>query len=399
MALSLKVLELVPASNKESALALVTALGGVTALITNPLFGGMSDRTRSRFGRRRPWIVGGVCVALLGAGVMLLSSSIPLLALGWIIAQAGYNATFAALNAMLAEQVPDEERGKASGIFGAASGLGSLSAFVLAALFASNLPMMFLAMPTVAVIVVALVCLVVKDPLPQGSIPRLTLRSTMTSFLFNPSKSPSFAYLLLQRAIMQTGYTLIQAFGLYFLMLRMGMNTKDATQLTLLAGIITLVLMSAVSWGVGFIASRRGRYGPYLFVSIALMATSMILTAFTNQVPVYLVGVFLSGIAMGTYYSVDLALIMRTLPAGQEGKYLGIFNMAKTLPQSVAPAIAPLLLLIGNGDPIAGGDKNYLALYLCAAGTVLLSTFAIVGFRTVLNRPTTSTTDQEDSLT
>ncbi|MFF5794727.1 MFS transporter [Paeniglutamicibacter sp. NPDC012692] len=393
VALSLKVLELVPVGQKEVSIALVTALGGATALITNPLFGGMSDRTRSRFGRRRPWIATGILVGSVGAGMMLAAPSVLVLALGWMVAQAGYNATFAALNAMLAEQVADEDRGKASGIFGAASGLGMLSAYGLAAVFATSLPMLFLAMPLVSVAIVTAVCIVIKDPLPVGDIPRVTLRSILTSFVFSPKEAPTFAFVALQRFVMQTGYTLVSAFGLYFLMLRMNMSAAAATQLSLLVGILTLVVMSVVSWGTGFLASRRGRYGSYLVTAILFMAASLLISAFSNNLVLYLFGVLLSGIAMGIYFSVDLALVMRTLPAGKEGKFLGIFNMAKTLPQTIAPAIAPLLLLVGSGDPIAGGDKNYMALYLFAATAVLLSFLTIVGFRSVLNRPTAPADD------
>ncbi|UQV19154.1 MFS transporter [Brevundimonas albigilva] len=35
--------------------------GAVTAAISNVVVGALSDRTRSRFGRRRPWIAAGAC--------------------------------------------------------------------------------------------------------------------------------------------------------------------------------------------------------------------------------------------------------------------------------------------------------------------------------------------------
>lgn len=388
VALSLKVLELVPADQKEGALALVTAVGGATALITNPLFGGLSDRTRSRYGRRRPWIVIGIVVGLIASALMLTATSIPMLAAAWVLAQAGYNAVFAALNAMLAEQIPDADRGRASGIFGAASGLGPLAAYVLAALYAKSLPMMFLAMPAVATVLVIGVCLVVKDPPAlAGGLPGSSIRSVLGSFAFNPRRVPAFAFVALQRLVMQTGYTLVGAFGLYFVMLRLAMTTVEATQLTLATGMVTLVLMASVSWAVGFLASRSGKYGPFLFASMGAMVASLIISAFATDLPMYLIGVVLSGIAMGGYYAIDLALAMRTLPKGEEGKFLGIFNMAKTVPQTIAPAFAPMLLLIGDGDPLAGGDKNYLALYLFAAAAVIASVLAVRGFRTILNPP------------
>ncbi|MER6988575.1 MFS transporter [Saccharopolyspora hirsuta] len=65
--MALRVAEVAP-QHKESTLGLVLGVGAVLAMIANPLFGRLSDRTRSRFGRRRPWLVGTAAVAaLLGA--------------------------------------------------------------------------------------------------------------------------------------------------------------------------------------------------------------------------------------------------------------------------------------------------------------------------------------------
>src|SRR5215469_18414243 len=48
--------------NKALALAIVVGPGLIVALIANPLFGLLSDRTSSRFGRRRPYILGGTAL-------------------------------------------------------------------------------------------------------------------------------------------------------------------------------------------------------------------------------------------------------------------------------------------------------------------------------------------------
>jgi MFS family permease len=38
----------------------VLSIGAFFALASNPFFGRLSDRTTSRFGMRRPWLIGGV---------------------------------------------------------------------------------------------------------------------------------------------------------------------------------------------------------------------------------------------------------------------------------------------------------------------------------------------------
>lgn len=68
--LALQAAELAPPGmSKESVLAWVTGLGAAVSLVANPLFGALSDRTTSRFGRRTPWIAAGV---LGGAAALCL---------------------------------------------------------------------------------------------------------------------------------------------------------------------------------------------------------------------------------------------------------------------------------------------------------------------------------------
>lgn len=387
VSLSLKVLQLVPESQKEGALGLVTALGALAALVANPIFGHLSDRTRSRFGRRRPWLIGGVVGGVLAAVLMAVAPSIPVLVVAWVLSQAAYNATLASLSALLADQVPEEQRAKASGIFGAIGFLGMVPAMLVAAFFASNLTIVVLAMPIVAVIIVAIVCLVIPDPpIERGDGERGSIAQVFRAFLFNPAKAPMFTLVWVQRATMQFGFTVVSTFGLFYLMIRLDMDQVAAASLTSTAALAGAALNFVAAFACGYLASRRGNYAPFIIGSALLMALSLLLKAFTQDLSVFWVSTLLAGFALGAYYAVDLALAMRTLPVGEEGKYLGIFNVAKTLPQSIAPAIAPLVVLIGGSDPVVGGEKNYTALYLVAAAAVLASLLTLPGLRRVLRR-------------
>ncbi|MCZ9881632.1 MFS transporter [Arthrobacter sp. B2a2-09] len=387
VSLSLKVLQIVPASGKESALGLVTAIGAICAMLANPLFGVLSDRTAGRFGRRRPWIIGGTVAGLGAALVMAFATNLPILIIGWALSQIAYNATLAALSALLADQIPEAQRAKASGIFGAFGFLGLVPAMIVAALFATQLSVVILAMPVFAVAVVAVICIFLNDPpAERNTIPAPSLGGLLTSFFFNPLRVRMFTLVWIQRFAMQFGYTVISTFGLFYLMLRLNMEQSTAAALTSVATLASAALNVLAAFVCGYLASRRGHYGPFIAGSAVLMAASLLLKAFTGDLVVFWVATVLAGLALGVYYAVDLALAMRTLPTGEEGKFLGIFNMAKTLPQSIAPALAPFVVLIGGSDPVAGGDKNYVALYLVAAGAVLLSLVMLPALRPVLGR-------------
>ncbi|MFZ4894757.1 MFS transporter [Plantibacter sp. Mn2098] len=387
VALSLRVLDLVPEAGKESALAVVTAVGAVAALISNPVFGHLSDRTTSRFGRRRPWIVVGTLIGLGGSILAAAAPTLPVLVIAWAIAQIGYNATTASLSGLLADQIPDEQRAKASGLFGAFGFLGLVPALALATLFAGNLTLLMLTMPVIAVVVTFIVCASIPDaPISRADSAPIRLRQVAASMVVNPFAHPLFSLAWLQRFAMQFGYTIVGTFGLFYLMLRLGMTAQHAAPLVTLSTLVGAALNFIAAFGGGYLAARKGNFMPFLVGSAVLLAVSLLMKAFTDSLLIFWISTALGGFALGCYYAVDLAIALRTIPERDAGRYLGVFNIAKTLPQSLAPVAAPFVIMIGGTDPIAGGEKNYAALYVVAAVLVLASLATVPWLRPVLKR-------------
>jgi MFS family permease len=133
-------------------LAMVIAPGLLVALLGNPLFGLLSDRDRSRFGRRRPYIFWGTLLntgglAVMAVGPLLvgrggsgnpLAPSLLTLMGGLMIAQVGNNAAAAPFHALLPDIVPPEQRGTASGVMGLANMLGVVCGAIVGLVFPFN---------------------------------------------------------------------------------------------------------------------------------------------------------------------------------------------------------------------------------------------------------------------
>jgi MFS family permease len=118
----------------------------------------------------------------------------------------------------------------------------------------------------------------------------------------------------------------------------------------------------------GWFSDKVRRRKPFVLLSALLYALGILLVALAPSIPAFLLAIALTGIGQGVYVAIDLALAAAVLPEGgrQAGKDLGVFTIAEVLPFTVAPALAPLLLVIGGGG-------NYPALFLAAA------VFAFVG--------------------
>ncbi len=114
------------ASSWPGTLALLVGPGLLVALLANPLFGYLSDRTRLRWGRRLPYILGGTFVNIIALGIMARAPSLLVLIGGLMLAQLGNNAAAAPFHALLPDLVSEQQRGKASGFMGLGQMLGSI---------------------------------------------------------------------------------------------------------------------------------------------------------------------------------------------------------------------------------------------------------------------------------
>ncbi|MGP3535664.1 MFS transporter [Microbacterium sp. RD1] len=355
---------LVPAGERATVLATALALGSLTALVTNPVFGWLSDRTPGRLGRRRPWLIAGAVVGAVAIGGLATADSIAALTTWWVLAQAAYNAVLAASAALLADLVPEEQRASASGLFTAGAFVGALPPLLLATLVPSQLTAVSFVMPGLALVAAA-----ASFALPDRGArpPRHGERPARVRV------PRAFVAVWVQRLAMQSAFALATAFTLYLIVDRM---TGDAVAATPVATLATLVGGGAIVVGAlvgGAWASRRGRSLPFLVFGAGGLAVAALIRAGAATPVLLWVAAGVGGLAMGVYLSANLALALRTLPPGRGGSYLGMLNVAETVPGVIAPGVAALLLRIGGADPIAGPGDDYVALYLTAAALALLS--------------------------
>ncbi|MFI9551820.1 MFS transporter [Nonomuraea endophytica] len=372
--LSLKANEIDPAA-KESVLGVVTAVGALAAFLLNPVFGHLSDRTRSRYGRRRPWIMAGLAGGVPAAVVMATATGTAQLLVGWLLAQASYNAALAALSAVIADRVPPEQQATVSGLFGAAGFAGVTPGLVLVGLLPGNVAALFLIPAAAGALGGLLAWRMLRDDTVVPEAAPVNPRSVLSSMVFDPRLSPSFTVVWVQRFLLQFANALIGTFGLFYLMTRLEMSTAAAAALVSVTGLLSLVLNVIAAGVSGRLASRTRAYRAFIVVAGVLLTGSMLVKMVADTVwPIYL-ATGLAGIGLGVFYAVDLALVIRVMPSSADSaRYLGVFNIAKALPQSIAPAVAPLLLAVGS-DPVASAaDKNYFLLFCGGAVAALIAT-------------------------
>ncbi len=370
--LPLRVNSLVGIQQAPKSLGLVAGIGALVSMFGNPFFGRMSDRTWSRLGMRRPWMVIGLVGGTLGILVVALAPNIPVVLVGWCLAQLFFNALLAALIAVLPDQVPRAQRGLVSGVLGVCLPIAAVSGTLLVKLFTGHPVATFLVPCAIGGFFILLFAVALNDRrLARAARPAWSLREFASTFYVRPRTSPDFAWAFASRFMFLLAYALLTTYEAYFLLSKIGTAAAEVPQQIFLGTLAQSVLIVAASLSAGKLSDWTGRRKIFVFIASIVYGLAMFAVAIASNFNGFVVGMAISGLGFGIYTAVDLALVADVLPSKDNvAKDLGVFNIAGALPFSLAPAGAPVILAIGGG--------NYGVLY-AAAGI-----FAIVGAVAIL---------------
>ncbi|HJZ28426.1 MAG TPA: MFS transporter [Streptosporangiaceae bacterium] len=144
--------------------------------------------------------------------------------------------------------------------------------------------------------------------------------------------------------------------------------------LYMVAGLCAVIVAASLLGGK--ISDRTGRRKIFVLAASVVYGLALFVIAIASDFSGFLVGMAISGLGFGVYAAVDLALVVDVLPDKRNAaKDLGVFNIAGALPFSLAPAIAPAILVIGGG--------SYGVLYMVAGLCAVIGAFAILPVRRV----------------
>ncbi len=368
------------ADGKETALAVVTGIGVIGSVIGNPLAGALSDRTTSRFGRRRPWMLGGSLLGFVGLVLMPNMTSIFTLTLVWLAVQFAVNAAYAGLTATIPDQVPVRQRGVASGLVGLAQALGPVVGVGLVSFVVVSLTGGSYLTAVLFVLLVLPIIFVLKDPqLPEDQKPPFHLGAFIKSFWVSPKAHPDFGWAWLARFLVSLSIAMATIYLLFFLTDHLGFDDETAgqRQTVLLALYAGGTMLTAVIGG--YISDRMGKRKMFVIIASFIIALAGFILAFVPKGQggwgLTMIAALILGIGYGWYLAVDQALITQVLPtAGDRAKDLGVINIANSMPQVLAPVMAAVLVTQLGG---------YTSLFLAVAIITIAGAIAIVPIKSV----------------
>lgn len=388
---------------KGQTLGIVLAFGAFVSMVVAPIFGALSDRIVTPFGRRRPWIVLGTVMNIIGLfGLAYFPrandmSSLPLYILAFIWVEFWNNVATAPYSALIPDVVPKDQRGSASGWYGMMNILGTMVAvlapFLLTANGVTDITGLYYVCGAVLLLGMLGTVLSVSEPKVVKQPPPFVFSEFLRG-LIEPLKDHDFRWVFLTRFLMVMGVYSIQPFLQFY----MGDVVKDFN----LSGLFTApnaILATQVFFGlflVGALPSSivggilSDKYGRKLMVYISSAFQASVPLVFIFFAPHFTIVALLGlifGLGYGAYQSVDWAMASEVLPSEDDyAKDMGVWHIAMTFPQVLAPLVAGFLLDSFNRAGGGGGEPStfgYSVIFAFATLYFILGTVLVRRIRKV----------------
>lgn len=430
-----------PEAQKNTYLATVRVIGLAMAMLVQPLAGMLSDRSTHKMGRRRPYILVGavlniIFLFIVGASTLLIGSpadsffqsnlgvttSYAVLVLGIVLLQISSNIGHGALQGLIPDIVPENQRGKASGVkavfellpvflvifigkFVDDQKFWLVIGIIMAGFLITMLTTLFLvkekpleekprdkiATPILRIVLLTVIFVGVTQAaqlLVKGSGNLLPADSTaLTKILVvgfagllamagsiiigvyfgawvgigKEARSQSrFIWWVVNRLLFLAAVGSVQGFAQFFL--RDVLQIPNAaTMTTILLAVVALFLMPSALYG-GHLADKMGRTN---LVGLAglLAAGGTILLLFSGNIPMVIISGCIIGLGTGLFFAVNWALGTDLVPSDKAGKYLGISNLAGAGAGIVGAGIGGPMADFFNGIQTGLGYQVIFSIY------------------------------------
>lgn len=326
----------------------IMTLDNVAALFILPWIGALSDRIRTRWGRRKPFIAAGAPLAAAGFAL------VPLMLGGPLIAFMG--AIFLTLMAMdlfrtptialMADITPSPQRSMANGIINLMGGVGLILAYMVGGpLFSVSVAAPFLFGAVMMLFGCGVVLAVIREPAPEAAAPgdeEPRLIASLRDVLRDRDRSA----LRLLAAILfwYLSVSAIEVFFTSFAVNELGVDSGQAT--ALLGWFPVSILLCSVPGGLLGVHFGRRR-----IVLLGLIGFTLVMLAGDRATTVAEARVILAlaGVCWSLILVNSLPMVMDCAPPGRVGTYTGLYYLSTQSSSIIGPILAGWIIgLCGN---------------------------------------------------
>jgi len=327
--------------------AVLDTVGAAFAIVWQPAIGAISDNSRFALGRRRPFIAIGVVGDIIFLTLIAFVTSFWGLLLVYVFFQIASNTAQGPYQGMLPDQVPDAQRGEASGYYGLMNMVGTIVGFlVVGALLipTHHVRLAILTLPLVIAVAGALVIFGVPDRRRTSASGQRLHRSVLLSVAIDAKRYRDFAWLMVSRLFFLMAPVAIGTYAFNFIRYTFNYSEGKAALYSSALQATILVLAAVLCMAAGFLAER---YGKKRLIAAACLigAVGSTLLIFAPSLP-------------WTFLSVDWAFMTDLIPKAEAGRYMGVSNIATASAGLIArPILGPIIDAFNNNRASAVGYR------------------------------------------
>ncbi|MGY4397160.1 MFS family permease [Sphingomonas sp. UYAg733] len=337
--------------------------GAGAASASNILFGWLSDRSVARGGGRRRWLAGGIIATALSYAALAGAVSPLAIVLAIVFFQLAVNAMLAPLLAIMADEIPDSQKGVAGGLLSLANPVASAVSAILVSM--SGLPeaSRFAILSLAVALCISPLLLTRSRPIAAHGDGRAEV-----AMLRRDIAIAWGARLLVQIA----GSALSLYLLYYFESLWPGQPPLDLVPRVGHLLTIAYIVPLPIAVLFGRLSDRTGRRKPFLLAAAALAALGLLGMALAQDWTAGAIGFGVYATGSSIFLALHAAFAMQLLPDPQHrGRDLGLFNLTNTLPALLGPLLTWLLAT----------PRDFDAVMLTLAGLTLCGGLAILAVR------------------
>ncbi|WP_394525523.1 MFS transporter [Paenarthrobacter nicotinovorans] len=361
---------------RAASLGIVTAVSIAVSMFVGPVAGALSDRTRTRWGRRTPFIVAG---AVLGAALLVAtrySPTVAALLLLFTMAQVALGLAPGALNATVPDRVPAHKIGGMSGIAGFGTLLGMTLGTVIGGFMFASLGMdAYFPFVLVAIVLPLLFVTISRDRSSTDLVvPPFSWKRFLLSFTV-AVRDRDFRWLLIAKLVMYFGYSISTAFGIYMLQsyIQPALSAEEAARTVPLLTLAGLPGMVVALLAAGWWSDRIGKRKPIVIGASLLFAASLTVPFVSPTLPALFCQAVLGSLAMGAFLTVDQAYFIDLLPdRTAAARDLGVSAFGQNIGQAAGPAVAGIIVATSG---------SYQIVWVVAFAAVLIAAAAVIPIR------------------
>jgi MFS family permease len=366
---------------------LIMALDNVAAFFIQPIMGPISDRTKTRFGRRMPYIIILAPIAVLAfALIPLAPQMIPAEFNGQMTELGGLFVFFIAalgvmlvamalfrtpLFALMPDLIPSSLRSQANGVINLMGGVGGILAFIGGgALYSIYRPLPFWAGGLITLLAVGFLFWKIKEPkeLVESAADEGKLLDVLRNLRAIPRENVRSLFLLILTIFCyMVGFNAVETFFSSYGVNTLGVQESTASMI-LSAAYITFIAFAIPS---GLLAGRIGRKRT-MMIGLLVFAAVLLIAFFTPVVPVVIALLGIGGIAWALININSLPMVL-DISTSEElmGTYTGLYFIAATLAAVVGPVL--------NGWVVDLVGRNYNVIFIVCPVFFLLAFLCMLG--------------------